>query len=109
MAFKEGHKKVGGRQMGSANKENQGFKKEMKKYLEGLLNDGTFRGWLESDELTIKDKITAYLKALEFVMPKQQKIELDGDIHTNLIHVSFESTNVLPIHSEAEFNEFDDD
>lgn len=95
--------------MGSANKENQGFKKEMKKYLEGLLNDGTFRGWLESDELTIKDKITSYLKALEFVMPKQQKIELDGDIHTNLIHVSFESTNVLPIHSEAEFNEFDDD
>jgi hypothetical protein len=103
MAFKNGHKKVGGRQKGSANKENQGFKKEMKKYLEGLLNDGTFRGWLESDELPIKDKITSYLKALEFVMPKQQKIELDGDIHTNLIQVKFESTNVLPIHNETEF------
>jgi hypothetical protein len=103
MPFKNGHKKVGGRQKGSANKENQGFKKEMKRYLEGLLNDGTFRGWLESDELPIKDKITSYLKALEFVMPKQQKIELDGDIHTNLIQVQFESTNVLPIHSETEF------
>ena len=69
MPFKNGHKKVGGRQKGSAN----------------------------------KDRINAYLKALEFVMPKQQKIELDGDIHTNLIQVQFESTNVLPIHSETEF------
>ena len=103
MAFKNGHKKVGGRQKGSANKDNQGFKKEMKKYLEGLLNDGTFRGWLESEELTIKDKITSYLKALEFVMPKQQKIELDADMTTNLIQVKFESTNVLPIHNETDF------
>jgi len=103
MAFKNGHKKVGGRQKGSANKEKRVFKKEMKKYLEGLLNDGTFRGWLESEELTIKDKITSYLKALEFVMPKQQKIELDADMTTNLIQVKFESTNVLPIHNETDF------
>jgi len=109
MAFKEGHKKVGGRQKGSANKDNQGFKKQMKNYLEGLLNDGTFRGWLESDEFPIKDKITSYLKALEFVLPKQQTIELEGDTHTNLIQVSFEPTNVLPIHSEADVNGFNDD
>jgi hypothetical protein len=36
-------------------------------------------------------------------MPKQQKIEMDADVHTNLIEVKFESTKVLPIHSESEF------
>lgn len=107
MAFKDGHKKVGGRQMGSVNKDTTGFKQELK---DGLVDRlPMFFKLLDSNKLADKDRINAYLKALEFVMPKQQKIELDGDIHTNLIHVSFESTNVLPIHSEAEFNEFDDD
>ena len=36
-------------------------------------------------------------------MPKQQKLELDADMTTNLIQVKFESTNVLPIHNESEF------
>jgi hypothetical protein len=28
---------------------------------------------------------------------------MDADLHTNLIQVQFESTKVLPIHSESEF------
>ena len=91
-----------GRSKGAKNKPKPG-KKFLHDYLVGLITDETFKGWLESPDLAIKDKINAYLKALEFVMPKQQKIELDGDIHTNLIQVKFESTNVLPIHNESDF------
>ena len=91
-----------GKKPGTKNKPKPG-KKFLHDYLVGLITDETFKGWLESPDLAIKDKINAYLKALEFVMPKQQKIELDGDIHTNLIQVKFESTNVLPIHSETDF------
>ncbi len=91
-----------GKKPGTKNKPKPA-KKFLHDYLSGLITDGTFKGWLESPDLAIKDKVNAYLKALEFVMPKQQKIELDGDIHTNLIQVKFESTNVLPIHNETEF------
>ena len=101
MAFKNGHKKVGGRKVGSLNIDSTGFKKELK---DGLVDRlPMFFKLLDSKNLPDKDRINAYLKALEFVMPKQQKIELDGDIHTNLIQVKFESTNILPIHSETDF------
>lgn len=90
-----------GRRKGSKNKELSGFKKELKSGLIERL--GYFFELLDSPELADKDKINAYLKALEFVMPKQQKLELDADMTTNLIQVKFESTNVLPIHNESEF------
>lgn len=90
-----------GRGKGVKNKDISQFKKALKTGLIERLGD--FFDLLDSDSLPDKDRINAYLKALEFVMPKQQKIELDGDIHTNLIQVQFESTNVLPIHSETEF------
>lgn len=90
-----------GRPKGSKNKDISVFKKALKTGLIERLGD--FFDLLDSDSLPDKDRINAYLKALEFVMPKQQKIELDGDIHTNLIQVKFESTNVLPIHSETDF------
>lgn len=96
--FVQGNK---GRPKGSKNKELSGFKKELKSGLIERL--GNFFALLDSDKLSEKDRINAYLKALEFVMPKQQKLELDADVHTNLIQVKFESTNVLPIHSESEF------
>ena len=90
-----------GRSKGSKNKDISVFKAALKTGLIERLGD--FFNLLDSDSLPEKDKINAYLKALEFVMPKQQKIELDGDIHTNLIQVKFESTNVLPIHNETDF------
>jgi hypothetical protein len=90
-----------GRKKGSKNKDISIFKAALKTGLIERLGD--FFDLLDSENLPEKDRINAYLKALEFVMPKQQKLELDGDIHTNLIQVKFESTNVLPIHNESEF------
>jgi len=101
MPFKKGVSgNPSGRAKGSKNKLS-GFKKELKSGLIERL--GYFFELLDSPDLADKDKINAYLKALEFVMPKQQKIDMDADLHTNLIQVQFESTNVLPIHSESEF------
>jgi hypothetical protein len=90
-----------GRPKGSKNKDISVFKKALKTGLIERLGD--FFDLLDSDNLPEKDRINAYLKALEFVMPKQQKIELDADMTTNLIQVKFESTNVLPIHNETDF------
>ena len=101
MGFEKGRNKTGGRKAGVQNKDISVFKKALKTGLIERLGD--FFDLLDSDNLPEKDRINAYLKALEFVMPKQQKIELDGDIHTNLIQVKFESTNVLPIHNESDF------
>lgn len=102
MPFKKGMSgNPSGRPQGSKNKELSAFKKELKSGLIERLD--YFFELLDSPDLADKDKINAYLKALEFVMPKQQKIEMDADLHTNLIQVQFESTKVLPIHSESEF------
>jgi len=90
-----------GRPKGSKNKDISTFKAALKTGLIERLGD--FFKLLDSEKLPEKDRINAYLKALEFVMPKQQKIELDADMTTNLIQVKFESTNVLPIHDETEF------
>lgn len=89
-----------GRPKGSKNKDISEFKAELKKGLIERL--GIFFELLDSPDLSDKDKINGYLRALEFVMPKQQKIEMDADLHTNLISVSFTPTNVLPIKSETE-------
>ena len=90
-----------GRPLGSKNKDISQFKKALKSGLIDRLGD--FFQWLDSDDLSEKEKIASYLKALEFVLPKQQKIELDADMHTNLIKVEFTPTNVLPVHNEIEF------
>lgn len=90
-----------GRPLGVKNKDSPGFKSALKSGLIDRL--GEFFQWLDSPDLSEKDKITSYLKALEFVLPKQQKIELDGDLHTNLIKVEFTPTNVLPVHTETDY------
>ncbi len=101
MPFEKGRNKTGGRKAGVKNKDISTFKAALKTGLIERLGD--FFKLLDSENLPEKDRINAYLKALEFVMPKQQKIELDADMTTNLIQVKFESTNVLPIHDESEF------
>ena len=101
MKFEKGHTKVGGRQKGTPNKDLSVFKTALKSGLIERLGD--FFQWLDSPDLSEKEKIASYLKALEFVLPKQQKIELDADLHTNLIKVEFTPTNVLPVHSETDY------
>jgi hypothetical protein len=90
-----------GRPLGSKNKDLSVFKTALKSGLIERLGD--FFQWLDSPDLSEKEKIASYLKALEFVLPKQQKIELDADLHTNLIKVEFTPTNVLPVHSETDY------
>ena len=90
-----------GRPLGSKNKDISEFKKALKSGLIERLGD--FFEWLDSPDLSERDKITNYLKALEFVLPKQQKIELDADLHTNLIKVEFTPTNILPVHTETDY------
>ena len=101
MPFEKGRNKTGGRKKGVPNKDISTFKAALKTGLIERLGD--FFNLLDSENLPEKDRINAYLKALEFVMPKQQKLELDADMTTNLIQVKFESTKVLPIHDETEF------
>lgn len=100
MPFQKGRQKTGGRAKGVGNKDISVFKAELKKGLIERL--GYFFELLDSPDLSDKDKINGYLRALEFVMPKQQKIEMDADMHTNLIQVSFTPTNIHPIKSETE-------
>jgi len=90
-----------GRPLGSKNKDLSVFKAALKTGLIERLGD--FFQWLDSPDLSEKEKIASYLKALEFVLPKQQKIELDADLHTNLIKVEFTPTNVLPVHNETDY------
>ena len=86
MPFKKGVSgNASGRPIGSKNKDISQFKKALKSGLIDRLND--FFTWLDSPDMSDKDKITNYLKALEFVLPKQQKIELDADMNTNIIKV----------------------
>ena len=101
MKFEKGHTKVGGRQKGTSNKDLSVFKAALKSGLIERLGD--FFQWLDSPDLSERDKITNYLKALEFVLPKQQKIEIDADLHTNLIKVEFTPTNILPVHTETDY------
>jgi hypothetical protein len=102
MPFKKGQSgNPGGRPQGSKNKDISQFKAELKK---GLIERiGYFFELLDSPDLSDKDKINGYLRALEFVMPKQQKIEMDADMNTNLIQVQFTPTGIKPIHNEVEF------
>ena len=100
MPFQKGRQKTSGRAKGVGNKDISVFKAELKKGLIERL--GYFFELLDSPDLSDKDKINGYLRALEFVMPKQQKIEMDADMHTNLIQVSFTPTNIHPIKSETE-------
>jgi len=90
-----------GRPLGSKNKDLSAFKSALKTGLIERLED--FFQWMDSPDLSEKEKIASYLKALEFVLPKQQKIEIDADMHTNLIKVEFTPTNVLPVHTETQY------
>lgn len=98
-------KKTGGRKAGTPNKENKEFKDKMKAALTGRFDE--FIGWLDSDELPIKEKINSYLKALEYVMPKQKQVDLNANMKNGVLSVNFSKTQAKPITSENDM--FDDD
>jgi len=104
MPFKKGQSgNPSGRPLGRKNKELLQFKKELKSGLVERLS--YFFELLDSPDLSDKDRINAYLKALEFVMPKQTKIDIDSENSPNILEVKFLSTGVKPITSEADYKQ----
>ncbi|GAB3959001.1 hypothetical protein GCM10028805_54270 [Spirosoma harenae] len=73
MKFEKGHTKKGGRQPGSKNKVPSDIKTRI-----AALIDGRFdRIVTILDELDPKDEMTAYLKFLEYILPKQREQKVD--------------------------------
>lgn len=92
-----------GRPKGIKNSKLALFKKELKGGLIDRLP--MFFQLLDSPDISDKDRINAYLKALEFVMPKQTKIDIDSENSPNILEVKFLSTGVKPITSEADYKQ----
>ncbi|MCX6214652.1 hypothetical protein [Spirosoma sp.] len=73
MKFEKGHKKVGGRKTGTQNKATTDIKSKI-----AALIDMRFDAInSDLDDLEPKDRVTAYLKLLEFVIPKQREQKVD--------------------------------
>ena len=105
MGFKKGHKEATGRPKGSSNKSTALGREMLEKYffqdngLQNLLND------IDQMEYE-KDKVTAKIKLLEFVMPKQKEIDLKTDASFGILQLSFDgSTGIQPIQSESDIED----
>jgi len=99
--FKEGNK---GRPKGAKNKTTNIGKDKISKYLE---KEG-YKALIDTiKKLDDKDKVTALLKLIEFVVPKQKAIEHSGsDTPFGSINVSFTTDSIPPITSENDtFND----
>ena len=73
MKFEQGHPKTGGRTSGTPNKATTDIKTKI-----AALIDEQFEG-IQSDLelLEPKERVTAYLKFLEYVLPKQREQKID--------------------------------
>lgn len=100
MPFKKGRKKTGGRQKGTPNK----VKSDLKKQIEGFIVDN-FAEFVKELNLIDNptDKCKMYLKMMEFTLPKQKQIDLDGELQVGAIEVNFKPTGIKPKHNEEEF------
>lgn len=73
MPFEAGHTKMGGRQKGSENRTN----KDLKSRITQLVENGFEAIESDLEALEAKDRINAYLKLLEYIMPKQRETKID--------------------------------
>ena len=97
--FKRGRKKTGGRQKGTPNK----VTKALKAQLMGFVTDN-FDAFIEDlNNMYPQDRAKLYVKIFEFVLPKQQQIDLDGEVQINALNVEFKSTNRAPRHNETDY------
>lgn len=73
MPFDKGHKKIGGRQKGSLNRTHKDLKSRIAQIVEKGFED------IETDlaALETKDRVNAYLKLLEYILPKQRETKID--------------------------------
>ena len=73
MKFEKGKPKTGGRKPGTANRTTSDLKTRI-----STLLDTQFDSVVENlDALEPKDRVTAYLKFLEYVLPKQREQKID--------------------------------
>lgn len=73
MPFDKGHEKVGGRQKGSLNRTH----KDLKSRITEIVENGFEAIESDLEALEAKDRINAYLKLLEYIMPKQRETKID--------------------------------
>lgn len=76
MGFEKGKPKTGGRQKGSANKATA----DIKTKIAALIDEQFENVQADFELLDPKERVTAYLKILEYALPKQreQKIDVSG-------------------------------
>ena len=73
MKFEKGHAKTGGRTSGTPNKATTNIKTKI-----AALIDEQFDAITDDlSELEPKERVTAYLKFLEYVLPKQREQKID--------------------------------
>lgn len=73
MKFEKGHAKVGGRQLGSSNKASSDLKSRISQLI-----DEQFDSIVEDlKALDPKDRIAAYQRFVEYVLPKQREQKID--------------------------------
>ena len=73
MAFESGRQKTGGRKAGTPNK--TGI--DIKTRIAGLIDSQFDSIQADLDTLDPKDRVAAYLKFMEYVLPKQREQKID--------------------------------
>lgn len=98
--FKKKRRKTGGRQKGSQNK----ITKEVKELISAFIH-GNFNILVDTINAieNPKDRADIFIKLLPYVTPKEQKIELDGDVQVSAVNVQFKSTGISPTHNEDDY------
>lgn len=89
MPFEKGKQKTGGRKSGSQNKVTVDIKSRITQLIENqfeMIQD-------DLENLDPKDRVTAYLKFLEYILPKQREQKID--VATKLDSLTDEQLNAL--------------
>lgn len=89
MSFEKGRQKTGGRKSGSQNK----VTIDIKSRITQLVEDQFEMIQEDLEALDPKDRVTAYLKFLEYILPKQREQKID--VATKLDSLTDEQLNAL--------------
>ena len=73
MSFEKGREKTGGRKSGSINRTSA----DIKSKIAALIDDQFDTIQADLETLEPKDRVTAYLKFMEYVLPKQREQKID--------------------------------
>lgn len=90
--FEKGHKKIGGRQKGSTNKNTKLSKQMIANYFE---NGGLASLISDISELEAKDKVNAKIKLMEYYIPKLKSVDVNAKVETKDLRTKEEIQNEL--------------